>query len=1041
MNKCRGMNARDLAWAVACLCLTNVTSELSAAETRIGHHLFTHPEGFELQLVAGPPLIDRPIEMAFDFQGRLYCTDSAGVNDGVEQQLQEKPHQILRLEDTDGDGVFDQRTVFADQMMFPEGCLWYDGSLYVAAPPSIWKLTDTDNDGVADQREEWFQGKTLTGCANDLHGPYLGLDGRIYWTKGAFAEQDYLRPDGSQWVTRAAHVFRARPDGGSIEAVMTGGMDNPVGVTFTPGGERIFTTTFFQHPGGGNRDGLVHAIYGGVYGKEHGVIEGHIRTGDLMPVLTHLGAAAPAGLTRYRSGAFGSDYQDNLFSALFNMQRIVRHQLKPKGASFESHDEVFLQSNNRDFHPTDVEEDADGSLLVVDTGGWYKLCCPTSQLPKPEVLGGIYRIRRSSAAEIESPRGKELKIAAMDAYELLRRLDDPRPAVGDQIVHRLYKEGAASLNAVASIDHAHLSGLGAQRLVWMLTRIDGSAARELVLPFLNHRDALVRSAALHSVSLHRDKSALSDLLRILETDVISNRRVAAEALGRLGRVEAIPVLLKQIGVGHGRVLEHSLIFALIEIGDVKSIANGLNSENEWIRRGTLIALDQLGASNVSATDLLSALGGDHEETRRTAREIAGRRTSLGSAFVPQLKDWLRDIPASGVPESELVELLIGLGGQESIATLIGAGLIDTKSPLQTRFILLETIRRSDASLALKSWGTVLVSLLQNRESDLLPQVVRAAAPLAAADGVGRSLLKELMRLSVDDTIGREEQLISIGAVAPHLDSLQNAQYQAIVSSVTINQSVTTRSLAAAALQKASLSQQQLFQFANVLSEVGPLELAACLRVFEKASHRRIGDALVGSLGKSPGRSGLDPIQLKQTFESFPDSVRQAANKLLEQVSAGFSEKQDRLKQMLAALPKGDVRRGQAVFNSSKAACVSCHEIGYLGGDVGPDLTRIGRVRTKEDLLEAIVYPSMSFVRSYEPYHLMTNDGDQYSGIIRNDDGQRIQLVVGPVQTISIEKESVFELGRSQTSLMPGGMAEILSETELSDLLAFLAAAK
>ena len=67
--------------------------------------------------------------------------------------------------------------------------MWFDGSLYVAAPPSIWKLTDTDGDGVADERVEWFQGKTLTGCANDLHGPYLGPDGWIYWCKGAFAEQ------------------------------------------------------------------------------------------------------------------------------------------------------------------------------------------------------------------------------------------------------------------------------------------------------------------------------------------------------------------------------------------------------------------------------------------------------------------------------------------------------------------------------------------------------------------------------------------------------------------------------------------------------------------------------------------------------------------------------------------------------------------------------------------------------------------------------------------------------------------------------------
>ena len=84
-----------------------------------------------------------------------------------------------------------EQTVFADRMMFPEGVLCHQGSVYVAAPPQIWKLTDVNDDGVADRREVWFDGQTLTGCANDLHGPYLGRDGWIYWCKGAFAEQTY----------------------------------------------------------------------------------------------------------------------------------------------------------------------------------------------------------------------------------------------------------------------------------------------------------------------------------------------------------------------------------------------------------------------------------------------------------------------------------------------------------------------------------------------------------------------------------------------------------------------------------------------------------------------------------------------------------------------------------------------------------------------------------------------------------------------------------------------------------------------------------
>jgi hypothetical protein len=106
---------------------------------------------------------------------------------------------------------------------------------------------------------------------------------------------------------------------------MTGGMDNPVEVAFTPEGERIFTTTFFQHPGGGQRDGLIHAIYGGVYGKSHDVLDDHKKTGDLMPVLTQLGAAAPCGLTRYESRVFGSEFQNNLFACLFNLHKVTRH--------------------------------------------------------------------------------------------------------------------------------------------------------------------------------------------------------------------------------------------------------------------------------------------------------------------------------------------------------------------------------------------------------------------------------------------------------------------------------------------------------------------------------------------------------------------------------------------------------------------------------------------------------------------------------------------------------------------------------------------
>ena len=95
----------------------------------------TVPQGFAIEIAAGPPLVERPMIVDMDEHGRLYVAESSGSNDPVQQQLAEKPHSILRLEDTDGDGRFDRRVVFADKMMLPEGVLWHDGSLYVAAPP------------------------------------------------------------------------------------------------------------------------------------------------------------------------------------------------------------------------------------------------------------------------------------------------------------------------------------------------------------------------------------------------------------------------------------------------------------------------------------------------------------------------------------------------------------------------------------------------------------------------------------------------------------------------------------------------------------------------------------------------------------------------------------------------------------------------------------------------------------------------------------------------------------------------------------------
>ena len=217
-------------------------------QVKLNGHTFTLPAGLHHRTGRRADLAPRPI-VALRREGpALRLRFVAGRTRRSQEQLEKKPHRIVRLEDTNGDGKFDKQTVFVKNVMFPEGAMWLNGSLYVAAPPHIWKFTDTNDDGVADKEEIWFDGKTLTGCANDLHGPYRGPDGWIYWCKGAFAKQEYTLPNGKKFTTRASHIFRARPDGTGIEPVMTGGMDNPVDVVFTPGGDIIFSDDVLPAP-------------------------------------------------------------------------------------------------------------------------------------------------------------------------------------------------------------------------------------------------------------------------------------------------------------------------------------------------------------------------------------------------------------------------------------------------------------------------------------------------------------------------------------------------------------------------------------------------------------------------------------------------------------------------------------------------------------------------------------------------------------------------------------------------------------------------
>ena len=964
----------------ACAFALALTFSAAAATNKFPTQTFTLPDGFTVELAAGSDLAPRPISASFDNQGRLYVADSSGSNDKPTEQLKNPAARILCLEDTNGDGRYDKSTVFADKVMFPQGCLWHEGWVYVSAPPSIWRFRDTDSDGVADQREEWWKGNTLTGCANDVHGPQLGPDGYIYWTKGAFAEQTHKLANGRTLNDKAAHIYRARPDGSGLDVIMTGGMDNPVEIAFTPEGETIFTSTFIDFSQPGFRDGIGHATYGAVFGKIHDVIEdGRVKRAS--PEVTHpfyqAGPAAECALCRYESDVFGAGFRDNFFATTFNLRKVTRHILRLNGATYASTDSDFLVSDNVDFHPTDVLPDADGSLLVVDTGGWYKLCCPSSQLAKPDVLGAIYRVRKDGAPKLT---------------------EKTRSAAYAKLVQ---PPGVDLKNPAAALQMALLTG--------------PQKTYPRFISLLAQPGAPVDGREAHAV------------------------RAAAEGVGRIRDQKAVPQLLAAVAhAGTDLILEQALIQALIDIAAAAPTRAGLKSQSPITQRAALIALDQMDGSDLKPTEVTPFLAAAEPRLRTAANWILSRHADWGG----ELAGWFRGrLTAPGLGDAEAT----ALENQFRILTraelgqqLLADAVTQPGFRNETRLAALNAIGSAGLKEPPASWNAALLSVLTSKNPATLPTAVRAARSSNRDDGI-RTALRALARDAAQTAALRLDAL----AALPSGAELEAAEFDFLRASLAEENSPGARSLAAGVLARAHLSPAQFTALTENLKSAGPLELNKLCEAFDGGGDDALGQSFLAALRESKSAKALNPGQLKPHFAKFPEATRKRADEFLDSLNVDAAKQAAHLEALLAEITTlgGDIRRGQLVFTSPKIACATCHQIGYVGGVIGPSLTSIGKIRTERDLLEAVVYPSASFVRSYEPVRVFKKDGDDFNGVLRKDSPDEVVLATGADTEVHVARADIADMRPGTISIMPQGLDTQLTKQDLADLITFLRSMK
>jgi putative membrane-bound dehydrogenase-like protein len=990
------------------------------------------PDGYEVELAAAPPLVKHPMLANFDDRGRLFIAESAGKNLRRADLEKELPNFIRMIEDTNGDGVFDKSTIFADKLTYPQGALWHDGWLYVASSGAIWRFQDTDDDGVADIREQIVNEFGYTGNAADVHGCFLGPCGRIYWCEGRHGHE--FRDDGGHVLSKgkAARIFSCRPDGSDVRVHCGGGMDNPVEIDFTEEGEMLGTVNILYRQRG---DCLVHWMHGGVYPRhdQPQVVAEFKRTGDLLPPVINLGHVAVSGTTRYRSKHLGEDFQDNFFVTEFNSHKVVRTKLTRSGSTFSAVAEDFLASTSNDFHPTDVLEDADGSLLVIDTGGWFRIGCPTSQIAKPNILGAIYRVRRKDGPQLAFPRGPEGDWTDTSNLALISFLDDPRFAVRDRAIRVLAARGTdavGKLGAAASSDSVVMR----RNAVWALSRIATPSALAILRTRLEDEDQSVRQAAAFAAGATADREAVSQLKVLVFSDLQpAVRREAATALGKIGDPTAIQAILpfKQ----PDRVLEHALIFALIDINDRAATIPWLAKGTPAEQRAALIALDQMDDGNLTRSDVTALLGTNDLALQRAAIEVVARHPEWSEEVVDVVKSLLFDPQATDDQLRNVRNLLVAFAENEEVQQFITLKSANPDTSLERLVVLLDVIRECSLGELPKPWlAAIAGSLLSDK-----PEVVERAIAIVERHNLA-TLDEQLRKFAADEKHAVDLRVRALAAGNGER-ALDNATLQFLTSQLDDEVSVTQRLAAARAIGSSKLTSEQLRNVTKLVKSAGPLELSSLLGAYEAESNDDVGRAVIAALHESPGLANLSPSLLGRVLGGFSAEVQSDSEQLLVKLAPSSAEQMQRLAELETSMEGGDPRRGHAVFQAQRTSCVACHQVEGKGGRIGPDLSKLGARRNTRDLLEALVYPSASLARGFESFAVVSTDGKIHTGLIVSETANAIQLRTTDQKEIVVRREDIEELQPSTVSIMPAGLDRTMSTEDIRDLIAYLRSLK
>ncbi len=1091
---------RFAAWLVfAVLMPTPVWAQKTASEGRkaaskphaaaVAIRRFVMADGIEANVFAADPQVANPVAFCFDERGRMFVCETYRQGKGVEDNRDHEgwidddlaaqtvddrlayfqkhlgadindytlhEDRLRLLVDQDGDGQADSSTIFRDGFNgvlegTGAGVLARKGAIYYACIPRLWAFRDSNDDGRADREivlHEGF-GVRVAFRGHDLHGLCLGPDGRIYFSIG---DRGFHVRVGKEEKTLAnpetGAIFRCEQNGDGLE-VFASGLRNPQELAFDEFGN-LFTGE--NNSDSGDLARWVHVLEGGDCGwrmafqylPDRGpwnrqklwlpYHEG--QPAYIVPPIANIGDG-PAGIAYYPGTGLAEHFRGNFFMCDFRGEAgqsgVRTFKLRPRGATFELFDrEIFLWN----CLATDVGFGPDGNVYVADwVEGWDGVN-----------KGRIYRLRDPRTQMDTTVDDVKTVLAAgmqkRDAQELRKLLEHPDYRVRLEAQLELALRGKFEVLRTA-VDESQ-SPLARLHGIWGLGQItrrkpDSAAAAQALLANLRDVDPMIRAAAANMLGDAVYQRAAQPLAGLLNDNEQRVQYFAAISLGKLKAARAAEDLMDFAAIipADDFALRHASAMGLAGCATAAQLRKATTHPAKTARIAALLALRRQQSEAV--VDFLD----DADPYVVTEAALAIHDVPIRAAF-PALA-----AAASKRVDSEpflrrALNANFHLGGEKE-AQRLAEFAADTKRPVKMRMLALGMLgswsKPPSRDLVLGMWRP-----LPERDDDIprsalqanLPKLLRGglavrtmSARLAGTLGVGDAgpLLTELLWNRDVPAAERAGVLLALANIDP--DDLQMTVARAL-------QDDEPRVRAAARIVMTQTQPDTvLATLESAIQKGKPIEQKSAMTLLARLGTEP-SDAIIA---EQMQRLVDDTLPAYMRVEALATAQRRRENKEIEALIKEYEEgvaRGDELARYRIALEGGQADRGAQIFAERLAlSCVRCHKINGVGGEVGPDLSHIGKDKSREYLLESIVTPGKTVAKDFEAVVLFTDDGRSVTGVVKSEDENDLYLMDKDGHTFQVNKDTI-EGRETGKSAMPDDLIKYLTLFDLRDLIEYLA---